>query len=89
MGRQKAPKPPLRLKPWMPQGKDAPSVCFQDSAGIQVTPLTPTPAELARDYLRVHKGSAGRIGIFNRSHYEELVTVQVFCYLLRLKTFRL
>ena len=51
-------------------------------AGIQVTPFgRPTPAELARDYLwRVHQAvpPKGQIGVFNRSHYEEVVTVRVF-----------
>jgi PPK2 family polyphosphate:nucleotide phosphotransferase len=40
----------------------------------------PTSAELAHDYLwRVHDAcpSRGRVGIFNRSHYEDLVTVRV------------
>ena len=40
----------------------------------------PTPLELAHDYLwRVHNACPprGEIGIFNRSHYEDLVTVRV------------
>lgn len=40
----------------------------------------PTPAELARDYLwRVHRvtPSNGEITIFNRSHYEDVLTVRV------------
>jgi PPK2 family polyphosphate:nucleotide phosphotransferase len=40
----------------------------------------PTPAELAHDYLwRVHAQcpSRGEIGIFNRSHYEDVVVVRV------------
>jgi PPK2 family polyphosphate:nucleotide phosphotransferase len=40
----------------------------------------PTPVELAHDYLwRVHQAcpSRGEIGIFNRSHYEDIVTVRV------------
>ena len=40
----------------------------------------PSEAELAHDYLwRIHTAcpSRGEIGIFNRSHYEDLVTVRV------------
>ena len=40
----------------------------------------PTPTELAQDYLwRVHAAcpARGEIGIFNRSHYEDLVVVRV------------
>jgi PPK2 family polyphosphate:nucleotide phosphotransferase len=40
----------------------------------------PTPEELAHDYLwRVHKKvpGAGEIGIFNRSHYEDVLIVRV------------
>ena len=40
----------------------------------------PTPLELAHDFLwRVHAEcpSRGMIGIFNRSHYEDVVTVRV------------
>lgn len=40
----------------------------------------PTPLELAHDYLwRIHGVCPGRgeVGIFNRSHYEDLVTVRV------------
>jgi PPK2 family polyphosphate:nucleotide phosphotransferase len=40
----------------------------------------PTPEELAHDYLwRVHKRvpAKGEIGIFNRSHYEEVLVVRV------------
>ena len=40
----------------------------------------PTPAEHAHDFLwRVHKAApaAGEIGVFNRSHYEDVVVVRV------------
>ena len=40
----------------------------------------PTPEELAHDFLwRVHKKvpGAGEIGIFNRSHYEDVLIVRV------------
>ena len=40
----------------------------------------PTPVELAHDFLwRVHRAvpAAGEIGIFNRSHYEDVLTVRV------------
>jgi PPK2 family polyphosphate:nucleotide phosphotransferase len=40
----------------------------------------PSPAELAHDYLwRIHNAcpERGEIGIFNRSHYEDVVTVRV------------
>lgn len=49
--------------------------------GCSVTSFKqPTPAELAHDYLwRVHAEcpARGMIGIFNRSHYEDVVTVGV------------
>ncbi len=49
--------------------------------GCQVTSFkTPTPEELAHDFLwRVHKAvpSRGNIGIFNRSHYEDVLVVRV------------
>ena len=49
--------------------------------GCRVTSFkAPTPAELAHDYLwRVHAEcpARGMIGIFNRSHYEDVVTVRV------------
>lgn len=51
-------------------------------AGIQVNAFgRPTTEELGRDYLwRIHQciPPKGQIGIFNRSHYEEVVTVRVF-----------
>ena len=52
--------------------------------GVKVTPFrAPTPDELAQDYLwRVHKvcPARGYIGIFNRSHYEDVLVVKVKGY---------
>jgi PPK2 family polyphosphate:nucleotide phosphotransferase len=49
--------------------------------GIEVTSFkVPTPLELRHDYLwRVHQRvpSAGLIGVFNRSHYEDVLVVRV------------
>jgi PPK2 family polyphosphate:nucleotide phosphotransferase len=49
--------------------------------GVEVTSFkTPTPPELAHDYLwRVHQRTPakGTIGIFNRSHYEDVLIVRV------------
>ena len=49
--------------------------------GVQVSAFgPPSPAELAHDYLwRVHQAvpSRGRLGIFNRSHYEDVLVVRV------------
>jgi PPK2 family polyphosphate:nucleotide phosphotransferase len=49
--------------------------------GVNVTSFkVPTPEELAHDYLwRVHKATPKRsmIGIFNRSHYEDVLVVRV------------
>ncbi|MFC2029120.1 polyphosphate kinase 2 family protein [Chloroflexota bacterium] len=49
--------------------------------GCQVTSFkVPTKEELAHDYLwRVHKATPrrGQIGIFNRSHYEDVLVVRV------------
>lgn len=49
--------------------------------GVSVASFkVPTPEELAHDYLwRVHKVTPrrGRIGIFNRSHYEDVLVVRV------------
>jgi PPK2 family polyphosphate:nucleotide phosphotransferase len=49
--------------------------------GVQVTNFkAPTPEELAHDFLwRVHQHtpSKGYIGIFNRSHYEDVLIVRV------------
>ena len=50
-------------------------------AGIEVTPFgVPTDEELAHDYLwRVHAHTPpkGMIGVFNRSHYEDVLVVRV------------
>nr|MCU0636424.1 polyphosphate kinase 2 family protein [Gemmatimonadaceae bacterium] len=50
-------------------------------AGVQVTAFgPPTPVELAHDFLwRVHQAvpARGRIGVFNRSHYEDVLAVRV------------
>ncbi|MEW5987072.1 MAG: polyphosphate kinase 2 family protein [Chloroflexota bacterium] len=49
--------------------------------GVTVTPFkVPTPEELAHDFLwRIHKAvpAAGMIGVFNRSHYEDVLVVRV------------
>ncbi len=49
--------------------------------GVRVTSFkAPTSAELARDFLwRVHQAvpAAGMIGVFNRSHYEDVLVVRV------------
>jgi PPK2 family polyphosphate:nucleotide phosphotransferase len=49
--------------------------------GVQVTPFgRPTSEELAHDYLwRVHQAvpAKGFIGVFNRSHYEDVLVVKV------------
>jgi PPK2 family polyphosphate:nucleotide phosphotransferase len=49
--------------------------------GCRVTGFkVPTPEELDHDYLwRIHKATPGRgeIGIFNRSHYEDVLVVRV------------
>ena len=49
--------------------------------GVDVTPFkTPTPIEAAHDYLwRVHAAvpKLGKIGIFNRSHYEDVLITRV------------
>lgn len=49
--------------------------------GVRVNPFkAPTPPELAHDYLwRVHNAcpERGMIGIFNRSHYEDVLVVKV------------
>lgn len=50
-------------------------------SGVQVTSFkAPGPDDLAHDFLwRVHRAvpQRGRIGIFNRSHYEEVLVVRV------------
>jgi len=52
-----------------------------DPLGLSVTSFkAPTPAELAHDYLwRVHQAvpARGSIGVFNRSHYEDVLVVRV------------
>jgi PPK2 family polyphosphate:nucleotide phosphotransferase len=49
--------------------------------GVQITAFgPPTPEELAHDYLwRVHRVTpgAGYVGVFNRSHYEDVLAVRV------------
>jgi PPK2 family polyphosphate:nucleotide phosphotransferase len=49
--------------------------------GLEITSFkAPTPAELRHDYLwRVHQRTpaAGMIGVFNRSHYEDVLAVRV------------
>jgi PPK2 family polyphosphate:nucleotide phosphotransferase len=49
--------------------------------GVQVTSFkVPSKKELARDYLwRIHKAvpAKGMIGVFNRSHYEDVLVVRV------------
>ncbi len=49
--------------------------------GCSVTSFkAPTPVELAHDFLwriHAHAPARGMIGIFNRSHYEDVVTVRV------------
>lgn len=51
-------------------------------AGIHCSAFSkPSPPELNRDYLwRIHQKipAKGIIGVFNRSHYEEVITVRVF-----------
>ena len=52
-----------------------------DPLGVRVTSFkAPTPRELSRDFLwRVHQHvpGAGEIGIFNRSHYEDVLITRV------------
>jgi PPK2 family polyphosphate:nucleotide phosphotransferase len=52
-----------------------------DPLGIVITSFkAPTPLELAHDYLwRVHQAvpPQGTIGVFNRSHYEDVLVVRV------------
>ncbi|MCA9062271.1 MAG: polyphosphate kinase 2 family protein [Planctomycetaceae bacterium] len=49
--------------------------------GVTVTPFkAPTPEELSHDFLwRIHKAvpARGMIGVFNRSHYEDVLAVRV------------
>ena len=65
-------------------GKDGTIRVIAGAFNPQGTPVTsfkvPSPAELAHDYLwRVHRQVPGKgeIGIFNRSHYEEVLVVRV------------
>jgi len=52
-----------------------------DPAGVHIAAFKrPTPEELAHDFLwriRKHLPEAGEIGVFDRSHYEDVVTVRV------------
>jgi PPK2 family polyphosphate:nucleotide phosphotransferase len=52
-----------------------------DPLGVRVTSFkAPTPRELSRDFLwRIHQHvpGAGEIGIFNRSHYEDVLITRV------------
>jgi PPK2 family polyphosphate:nucleotide phosphotransferase len=52
-----------------------------DPQGLTVTSFAvPTPLELAHDFLwRVHQAvpARGRVGVFNRSHYEDVLAVRV------------
>jgi PPK2 family polyphosphate:nucleotide phosphotransferase len=65
-------------------GKDGTIRVIAGAFNPQGTPVTsfkvPSPDELAHDYLwRVHRRVPGKgeIGIFNRSHYEEVLVVRV------------
>ena len=65
-------------------GKDGTIRAIAGAFNPQGTPVTsfkePTPEELAHDFLwRVHAAVPGRgeIGIFNRSHYEQVLIVRV------------
>jgi PPK2 family polyphosphate:nucleotide phosphotransferase len=65
-------------------GKDGTIRVIAGAFNPQGTPVTsfkePTPIELAHDYLwRVHAAvpEKGQIGIFNRSHYEQVLIVRV------------
>ena len=65
-------------------GKDSTIKKVFDSVnpqGVQVTSFkAPTPEELAHDFLwRIHQHTPGKgyIGIFNRSHYEDVLVVRV------------
>jgi len=52
-----------------------------DPQGLTVTSFkAPTPQELAHDYLwRIHQAvpARGTVGVFNRSHYEDVLAVRV------------
>ncbi len=65
-------------------GKDGTIRVIAGAFNPQGTPVSsfkvPSPAELAHDYLwRIHQRipAKGEIGIFNRSHYEEVLIVRV------------
>ena len=65
-------------------GKDGTIRRVMTAFNPQGTPVAsfkqPTPEELAHDFLwRIHKKvpAAGEIGIFNRSHYEDVLIVRV------------
>lgn len=65
-------------------GKDGTISKVMEAFNPQGCPVTsfkvPTPEELAHDFLwRVHKRTPGKgeIGIFNRSHYEDVLVVRV------------
>jgi PPK2 family polyphosphate:nucleotide phosphotransferase len=65
-------------------GKDGTIRVIAGAFNPQGTPVTsfkePTPIELAHDYLwRIHSAvpEKGQIGIFNRSHYEQVLIVRV------------
>jgi PPK2 family polyphosphate:nucleotide phosphotransferase len=50
-------------------------------AGVRVTPFgVPSEEDLAHDYLwriHAHTPAVGQIGVFNRSHYEDVLVVRV------------
>ncbi len=54
---------------------------FLNPQGCRVTSFkTPTPSELAHDFLwRIHQAvpARGEVGVFNRSHYEDVLIVRV------------
>ncbi len=65
-------------------GKDGTIKVIAGAFNLQGTPVTsfkvPSPIEMAHDYLwRVHQRipARGEIGIFNRSHYEDVLIVRV------------
>src|SRR5215212_3901538 len=57
------------------------TVGLVDPQGVKITSFkAPTQEELAHDFLwRIRKGlpDAGRIGVFDRSHYEDVLIVRV------------
>jgi len=66
-----------RRQGWRDQARDV----RRQSAGLSVTSFkTPSSEELDHDYLwrcEKHLPERGRIGIFNRSYYEEVLVVRV------------